>query len=105
LLHLLALEDVLAQEFLARWLQHVLELVEEEVQELLRVALDGCVGRVTLIILVSEAKLCRVDVAAVGHFKLRKELLQLMKQVVVQHVLAVSVSHLLHIRWLAIVCS
>jgi len=52
LLNLASLEDILAEELLGSWSQSVLQLIEEEVEELLGVALDGCVGWVALKVLV-----------------------------------------------------
>lgn len=93
LLHFLALEDILAQVLLARRCQHRFQLVEEEVQELLSVTLNGSVSWVSFVILVGVAELSWVDIAPVRNFKLGKQLLQLVQQVVIQLVLAASVGH------------
>lgn len=65
LLHLLALEDVLAEVLLACGAKQAFKLVEEEVKELLGVALDGCVCGLTFKVLVGETELGRVDVASI----------------------------------------
>lgn len=52
LLNLSSLEDILAEELLGSRSQSVLQLIEEEVKELLGVALDGSVGWVALKVLV-----------------------------------------------------
>ena len=59
-----SLEDVLAEVLLAGWSKDVLKFIEEEVQELLCIALDCRVGWVSFEVFVGEAEFGRVDVAA-----------------------------------------
>ena len=66
-------------------LEHVLDAVEDDVEELLRVLLDGGVGGLAVEVLEAEAEVGGVVVLALGELQVRHEPLQLVQQVVVDH--------------------